>query len=69
MQKVGFKEENKVFLEQIKFLSNFTDDNIKSFNLVLPGDLITSEPGFIQLIEFNLGGVELMRTKVPSIRV
>ena len=47
-QLVSLASETDKFLSKITFLSQFSDDNLNQFNLVLPGDEITREPGYIQ---------------------
>ena len=44
----SLNEESNTFLSKINFLNQFSDDKMSSFNLVLPGEKITSESGFIQ---------------------
>jgi len=41
-------QESQTFLKKIDFLSQFDDEKLESFKIVLPGDEITRESGFIQ---------------------
>jgi hypothetical protein len=47
-QQVSLASETDRFLAKITFLEQFSDDRLSQFNLVLPGDEITREPGYIQ---------------------
>lgn len=47
-KQVSLVEESSNFLSKVSLLNQFSADEQMTFNLVLPGDLITKEPGFIQ---------------------
>ena len=62
-QQVSLASESESFLSKVTFLNQFSDESMTSFNLVLPGDVITREPGYIQYYLIEQGARNVRRER------